>query len=87
MSAEELKNEGKKFYMRNIDIPIIYDAVTGDWLIVCSLKYDKNNEIVEVGHWNGECEILYEKGKFEIEDKVKPLYQEDKNEDNDKELQ
>ncbi|MDP4144143.1 MAG: hypothetical protein Q8936_06605 [Bacillota bacterium] len=62
--------------LRKVEIPIIYRATTGDWLIVCGITYDKNNEIIEVDAWDGDGVVTYEKGEFEVDEpKVPPLYQ------------
>lgn len=62
--------------MRKVQIPLIYSTSTGEWLRICGLTYDDEENIVEVDVWDGEGVITYEKGEFEVdESNIIPLYQ------------
>lgn len=61
--------------LRKIEIPVVYAADTGQWLIVCGLKYD-NEEIVSVEAWDGDGVMTYKKGTFVVDEQnIGPLYQ------------
>lgn len=61
--------------MRKIQIPIIYLADTGEWLDVCGLTYDDEENIVQVDAWDGDGVKTYKNQEFVIdEEKVIPLY-------------
>lgn len=65
--------------MREVIIPCVYNLNTGEYLRVCRLKYDSNNKIIEVDHWDGDGVITFKEGEFDIEDcdkELNPLYQE-----------
>lgn len=54
--------------MRKVEIPLTYNAKTGNWLVVCGLTYDDEDNIIEVDAWDGDGVINYKKGEFIIDE-------------------